>query len=156
MKLSSISAFIVLVQSVYIIMMDFVLIPGWNENILLDALRPRLTSSVFHGSVGLVFFVANLLQIKWLIFLGAIWFSILLLLELNNWWVPYLFGIYRGEVNTETFIKHYARNFSFLPPIKNHIIIPDGQHVLMELMTLLAGIFSWLSFFYERSASRCA
>ncbi len=89
----------------------------------------------------------QLLAIRWLMVCGAIWFSILLLLEINNWWVPYLFGIFKNEVSKGLFQEHYAKNYSFLPPIKDHVVIPDAQHVVMETMTLAVIILSWTTVF---------
>ncbi len=141
------TAIAILIHCAYILAMDWIHLPGWNDNITLDALRPRAISSLWHGTMGLLFAMAQLSSILWLRICGAVWFSILLLLEINNWWVPYLLGIFKSEISKEIFRKHYASNYTFLPPRKDHTIIPDAQHVVMQMMTLLVAALSWVSVF---------
>lgn len=62
----------------------------------------------------------------------TVWADVWLAIQLYNWWLPYLFG---GE--RSFYEKGYADTTRFLPRIDDHQVIPDAQHVVLQLLSLL-------------------
>ena len=136
-----------------IVFMDWIPTP-LNQNILQTAPTQRLPSTLIHASVGAFVLVANAIGRRWLIFAGAVWYSIVLGSAVLNWWVPYVFGIYPGEISIDTFVQEYSQNLRVLPPIPGHPVVPDVQHTLIHLGVLLSCGFSWLAFRQARHKHR--
>ncbi|MEH7333527.1 hypothetical protein V7161_12875 [Neobacillus drentensis] len=70
--------------------------------------------------------------------------SIILIMHLFAWWLPYFFG-FPLAVKAD-YEKYFSRTYKILPPIKDHII-PDVEHIgvgVLLLTTLL--IQSWYMF----------
>lgn len=109
------------------------------------SVRERLPSTLVHASLGVVFAVANALTLKPLIVAGAIWYAVVLLAAIRNWWVAYLAGVYWGEITPDIYARHYAANLTLLPRFKGHPVIPDVQHTLIHLALLAATLVSWYS-----------
>ena len=139
------AAIATLTTAAIIVFMDWVRTP-LNHNI--EAIPPgqRLPSTIVHGVVGGFFGIANALVWKWAVFVGALWFTVVLARALVNWWLPYLFGIHRGEISPESYRRDYGRNVTWLPQIKDHPVIPDVQHTVIHLSLLATAVLSWLSF----------
>lgn len=139
------AALSIFVTVAIIVFMDWIPTP-LNQNIQGMSVRERLPSTIIHSVMGVGFAIFNLLTLKWLIFVGAIWFSIILLVAVRNWWVAYFAGRYPGEITPEIYAQHYSQNLRILPPIKNNPVVPDVQHMLIHLAVLSASLFSWWSF----------
>jgi hypothetical protein len=77
----------------------------------------RLPSTAIHGSIGILLVSANLLRWKWFVLAGAVWYGLVLVQGIRNWWVAYLFGIHSGEITPDEYRAHYAENVRFLPRI---------------------------------------
>ena len=132
-------------MAMVIAFMDWVPTP-LNHNIHGMSVRERLPSTLIHSTLGVIFAVANALVIKWLILIGAIWYSLVLVQAIRNWWVAYFAGIYWGEISPENYAQHYANNLTILPRIQGHPVTPDVQHMLIHLTVLAASALSWVSF----------
>jgi hypothetical protein len=128
-----------------IVFMDWVPTP-LNRNIAGMSRAERIPSTAIHSVLGILFVTANLLEWSWVVLVGGIWYSLVLVQAVTNWWVAYLFGIYRGEITPATYEEHYADNVRFLPTIGDRPVVPDLQHVLIHLAVLAAAVLSWLSF----------
>lgn len=139
------TAISIFVMVAMIVFMDWIPTP-LNRNIQGMSIRERLPGTIIHSVIGLSVAITNLLTYKWLIFVGAIWFSIILIVAIRNWWVAYFAGRYPGEITPEIYSQHYSHNFRILPPFKNNPVIPDVQHMLIHLAILIACLFSWWSF----------
>ena len=129
-----------------IVFMDWVPTP-LNRNIDGMSVKERLPSTFIHGLLGIGFAIANLLVWKWVILVGAIWYSVVLLSAIRNWWIAYFFNIHQGEITPEIYEQHYSRNVRILPRFNRNPVIPDVQHILIHVSVLLAVIASWSSFF---------
>jgi hypothetical protein len=127
-----------------IVFMDWVPTP-LNRNIAGMSGRERLPSTAIHGALGVLFVSANLLGWTWIVLIGAVWYTLVLVQAIRNWWVAYLFGVYGGEITPERFLEHYATNVRFLPAIGDRPVVPDVQHILIHLSVLAAAVLSWLS-----------
>jgi len=130
----------------YIVGMDWLPLGRWNGEAKVVPAELRVKSSLWHGSLAVLFVTALVLRIRWLVGVGAVWYLLLFAIEMNNWWVPYLFGVNRGEVTPELQRAH-AGNIRFLPRIKDRPVIPDAQHVLMQIITILTVVVMAVSFF---------
>ena len=136
-----------------IVFMDWIPTP-LNQNILQTTPTQRLPSTLIHASAGSFVLVANAIGRRWMIFPGAVWYSIVLGSAVLNWWVPYVFGIHPGEISAEAFVQEYSQNLRVLPPILGHPVVPDVQHTLIHLGVLLSCGFSWLAFHQARHKHR--
>jgi len=139
------AAISIVVMVVVIVFMDWVPTP-LNYNIKRMSVRERLPGSLIHSTIGLIFAVLNLLALKWFILVGALWFSVVLFSAIQNWWLAYFGGIYRGEITPEIYAQHYAHNVTILPKFNGNPVVPDVQHMLIHLAVLSASLLSWVSF----------
>jgi hypothetical protein len=117
-----------------------------NRNIVGMSVRERLPSSIIHSTLGLGFALANALAWKWVILIGAVWFSVVLVAAIRNRWIAYFLGVHQEEITPEIYAQHYAQNLVVLPRFKQNPVIPDLQHTLIHLAVLAAVILSWCSF----------
>jgi hypothetical protein len=135
----------ILVMVAVIVFMDWIPTP-LNRNIQGMSVRERLPSTIIHTVLGVGFAISNILMLKWIIFVGAIWFSLILLAAIRNWWIAYFAGRYLGEITPEIYSQHYAQNLTILPRFKDNPVIPDVQHMFIHFTVLLASLLSWWSF----------
>ena len=65
---------------------------------------------------------------------GAIGYTIWIYLQIQTWWIPYLFGA------SEQWQKIYHRVFAYstkiLPSIGNHLA-PDAMHLTIQLLLIV-------------------
>ena len=146
MSVSAVAGLNAAVLGGYIVAMDWAPIRRWNDNIRVDAVQGRVVSSLVHGTLCGLFSGANFLRWHLVILAGAVWFAVLLALDLRNWWLPYLFGV-EGEITAEAYRQSYATNVRVLPQLGEHAVVPDAQHVVMQLLTASAMALSFASFF---------
>jgi hypothetical protein len=145
MEIPHLAAIAIALETCLIIFMDWVPTP-LNRNISGMTTRERIPSSAIHGILGVLFVSANLLQWRWVVLVGALWYTAVLAQAIRNWWLAYLFGIHSGEITPDNYRQHYSQNVRFLPRIANHPVVPDVQHVLIHLAVLGAAVLSWMSF----------
>ena len=87
-------------------------------------------------------------MLRWGIFIGALWYSVVLVAAIRNWWIPYVAGVYWGEITPEVYAHHYARNTTIFKPVRQHLVIPDVQHTLIHAAVCAAALLSWWSFLH--------
>lgn len=143
------AAISILAMVVVTVFMDWVP-TALNRNIRGMTVRERLRSTIIHSTVGLLLVAANIFGFRWGILLGALWYSIVLLAAIRNWWIPYFFGIHQGEITPELFARHYAQNVIVLPRFNDNPVIPDVQHMLIHLAVVCAAVLSWSSYWHAR------
>jgi hypothetical protein len=141
-----VAAIVVGMLGTYIVAMDWVPIRRWNGNVTRESARIRALSTLWHGSLSTAFALGLTFNQRWACAASGIWFTLLLALEAYNWWLPYLFGIYCGEITKEGFIARYADNVRFLPAIGDHVVVPDGQHLVMQVLTTSSAVLSAVAF----------
>jgi hypothetical protein len=139
------AAISIILMVLVIIFMDWVP-TSLNHNIKGMSVRERLPSTLIHSSLGLIFAIANVLALKWVILVGAVWFSTVLIIAIGNWWVAYFAGVHLGEITPEVYSQYYAQNLRLLPRFNGNPVIPDVQHMLIHLTVLTTGLLSWWSF----------
>lgn len=117
-----------------------------NRNLRGMTVRERLPSTVIHSTLGLVFSAANIALLRWGMLLGAVWYTVVLIAAMRNWWLPYFFGVHVGEITPEIYRRRYEQNVRVLPRVKKNPVVPDVQHMLIHLTVLFAAAWSWLAF----------
>jgi hypothetical protein len=129
-----------------IVFFDWVPTP-LNRNIRGAAARDRLIGDLVHVPIGVLVVISIQQGWRWVVLAGAIWYSIVLVIGIVNWWVPWLTGVTRGEITEEAYEREYAHNVTVLPRLGRSRIVPDVQHTLIHLAVLAAAVGCWLTFF---------
>lgn len=81
-------------------------------------------------------------HIVWLMWIGALFWTISIIGHITSWWLPYFFGWPEGFLkNAEA---DNAKTYHFLPPRKNHPI-PDLNHCIIGILAMLAFTTSWMA-----------
>jgi hypothetical protein len=113
----------------------------WNN--LVESQLPSTLVGVIPFSVYAVGFWFG---IRWLMLVGTVHAYVWLLLQLRQWWVPYLFG--------PTFLHRsfgwyreggYDETVRFLPRIGERPV-PDAQHVVLEVLSLIVVVTTTMAF----------
>lgn len=128
-----------------IVFFDWVPTP-LNRNIRGAPVRGRLIGDLIHVPIGVLVVTALRLGWRWVVLAGAIWYSIVLVIGIVNWWIPWLTGVRRGEITEQAFEQEYAQNVTVLPRLGSSPIVPDVQHTLIHLAVLAACVSCWASF----------
>lgn len=79
----------------------------------------------------LLFALAYLKRWNWLMWVGALGYTIWLYLQVQTWWVPYLFGASKNW--QEIYHRVFARSTKILPSFGNHLA-PDAMHLTIQLL----------------------
>jgi hypothetical protein len=82
---------------------------------------------------------------RWVAALAAGLMALLLIFELANWWLPYLFGVHAWEIDREVYARQFSRTLRFLPRIGDRNV-PDAQHVVLNLVTLAAAVAAAMAY----------
>lgn len=128
-----------------IVFFDWVPTP-LNRNIKKARVRDRLIGDLIHVPAGALVVTALQLSWRWVVLAGAIWYSIVLISGIVNWWIPWLTGVRRGEITEELYERDYANNTTVLPRLGHSPIVPDVQHTLIHLAVLAACLSCWAAF----------
>ena len=130
-----VTALVVVLTGVVIVVMDWVPTP-LNRNIDTVGAAQRIPGTLIHGTVCALSGLVLLRGPRWAQRLVPVWFAVVLASAVLNWWVPYVMGVYPGEIDPGIFEREYATNLSLLPTWPGHPVVPDVQHVVIH--TLLA------------------
>ena len=125
-----------------IVFFDWVPTP-LNRNIRGAPVRDRLIGNLIHVPIGVLVVVALNRGWRWVVLAGAIWYSIVLITAIVNWWLPWLAGLRVGEITAEAYEREYADNVTILPRLGRSPIVPDLQHTLIHLAVLAACVSCW-------------
>lgn len=106
--------------------------------------KERLLEATVNGIVIIVSTGLFVTKVKWLMICSVIIWLLFLMAQLLTWWMPYLTGKHLQQFPRELYETHFKNTYKILPPIKNHII-PDAQHNLLQIITLMILIVSVLA-----------
>ena len=82
----------------------------------------------------LLFALAYRRNWKWLLWVGVVGYAGWLYLQIQTWWVPYLFGAsLRWQ---EVYHRVFAYSTKILPSFGNHLA-PDAMHLTIQLLLLV-------------------
>jgi hypothetical protein len=125
----------------------------WNDVATLN-IHTQIRDSLVNDLPKLLFIYAFIKGIRWLMGLSIAFYALWLAAILNQWLIPYLFGLAplgRGisaEQHMQQYERLFSRTYKFLPAIDNHPI-PDAQHVTLAVLSLITLIFVTVAFFKD-------
>lgn len=124
---------LIVVLLAYFAIDNHVSLPPWNQ---LGETGPQLLSTLTAViPFGLVVLALSS-RIRWGTMLGAGWALVWLVLQIRQWWLPYLFGPTPLHSDFSWYAAHgYARTLRFLPDVAGRPV-PDAQHLLLQLLSL--------------------
>jgi hypothetical protein len=126
------AAAVVAVTGAVMVAMDWLPTP-LNRNIEVSTAAERLPGTLIHGTAcALAAVVLARGRPAWARYVVPVWFGVVLTSAVVNWWVPYVAGVYPGEIDAATFAREYADNLSVLPGWPGHPVTPDVQHMLIH------------------------
>lgn len=109
-----------------------------NGQALLDVLLGLVLAGLLLGP---------LLRLRWLVGVAALLCFLWLLLQIQGWWLPYVFGTSASGMR---FYQHwFSQTLKVLPPIADHPI-PDVGHMVLQGCIVLALVTSSVLFWKWR------
>ena len=82
----------------------------------------------------LLFSLAYWRRWNWLMWAGVVGYSVWLYLQVQAWWIPYLFGA--SEHWKEVYHRVFAHSTKLLPSFGNHLA-PDAMHLTIQLFLFI-------------------
>lgn len=116
----------------------------WND---LDKYtnRQKWIEGISNGIILLVCIGLFATKTSWGMGISLVFWVFFFIMQLLTWWMPYLTGKHLKQFPKTLYESHFSRTVKLLPPIKNHII-PDAQHNVLQLLSLVTIIFSIAAF----------
>ncbi len=87
----------------------------------------------------LLFIIAYRRRWNWLMWTGVVGYSVWLYLQVQTWWVPYLFGA--SQHWQEIYHRVFAHSTKILPSFGNHLA-PDAMHLTIQLLLIVIVVYS--------------
>ena len=135
MKWNWIASGSMVVMLAYFIMDNHVDLHPWN-NLVTPQLPSTLTAVIPFG----LYAVAFALGLRWLMVVGAVHSYVWLVLQIRQWWLPYLFGSTALHRDFAWYFAHgYDRTIKILPGVGDRPI-PDAQHLVLQGLSLVVAI----------------
>ncbi len=132
------AAISIIVLCVYFVIDNHVRLPPWNN---LDAAGPQLRSTLTGIAPMMIGLIGLALRIRWLVAIVAAWSVVWFAAQMQQWWIPYLFGPTPLHADFSWFTeKGYAQTLAVLPRIADRPA-PDAQHLTLEALSLIT---AWL------------
>ena len=79
---------------------------------------------------------------RWAVGVGAVWTVVWFLLQLWQWWIPYLFGPTPLHSDFRWYIEHgYTETLRILPQ-RGARPTPDLQHMMLQMLSLSAAVLT--------------
>jgi hypothetical protein len=126
-----------LVMLIYFTLDNHIDLYPWNN---LRSPAAELPSTLAGWIPFLLIMSAFALRVRWGMLVGTIYSYVWLLLQIRQWWIPYLFGPTALHRDFSWYYEHgYTETLKILPPIGDHPI-PDLQHMCLQLLSLLVAV----------------
>ncbi len=115
--------------------------PG-SEPLLRAALQGHLEFQDVFISVlfllpAVLFWVAHSKNQVWLMWIGLVGYTIWLFLQIQTWWVGYIFGA--SDRWAEVYQRAFSESTKILPSFGRHLA-PDGVHFVLQLLLMVVVI----------------
>lgn len=78
----------------------------------------------------LLFALAYWRRWSWLMWLGLIGYGVWTVLQIQSWWIPYIFGADQRALHNQKFLERTSR---ILPSFPNHPA-PDAMHFVLDML----------------------
>lgn len=131
----------------YFVITNHVDLFPWNNLEAGGSQLPSTLSGVIpFGIIALVF----ALRIRWLMLVGMVYSYVWFLLQMRQWWIPYLFGSTPLHRSFDWYTDHgYDETIRFLPVIDGRPVL-DAQHVVLEVLSLLVVLATTVAYVRAR------
>ncbi|MBS4195623.1 hypothetical protein [Lederbergia citri] len=116
----------------------------WND-LAKYTKRQKWIEGISNGIILLVCIGLFATKTSWGMGISLLFWVFFFIMQLLTWWMPYLTGKHLKQFPKNLYDSHFSRTVKLLPPIKNHII-PDAQHNVLQLLSLITIIFSIAAF----------
>jgi hypothetical protein len=130
--------------AIYFQMINWFSLGSWNyQPGFVPMYSSVISGKIQWGDVGilctfllpfLLFALAFWRRWYWLMWVGVVGYSAWLYLQVQTWWVPYLFGA--SEHWQEIYHRVFAYSTKILPSYGNHLA-PDAMHLTIQLFLVL-------------------
>ena len=144
MKYLRISLAIQFLLAVYFQLINWFSIGSWNYQPGFASIFSSINSGKIPwsdiGILGLfllpflLFALAYWRRWNWLMWVGVIGYSSWLYLQVQTWWIPYLFGA--SEHWQEIYHRVFSNSTKILPSFGNHLA-PDAMHLAIQLFLIV-------------------
>lgn len=125
----------IVVMLAYFVVINHVDLYPWN-NLTSPQISSTLTGVLPFG----VYAVAFALRVRWLMVVGAVHSYVWLMLQIRQWWIPYLLGPTALHRDLGWYVAHgYDRTSKVLPGIDDRPI-PDAQHLVLQALSLVVAV----------------
>jgi hypothetical protein len=119
----------------FFVVTEWVDLAPWN-NVRGQSPTEHVAGTLVNGVPIAISAIGIFLNIGWLMWVGAVFWMFLLIIESLNWVVPHYFGKYLWEINPETYVNWgFHRTTKLLPRFKNNPVVMDGQHTIQIALT---------------------
>ncbi len=132
----------------YLQIVEWVNLFPWND---LSHGNGQAGFDIALGFVQLLIILASAKHVRWLMSTGIGFYLIWLGLQIDGWWVPYLWGATQGQ--KKGYLYWFGRTYKFLPAIDGHPV-PDANHVVLQILVLAALIATAAAYFELRRESK--
>ena len=138
-----------LVMLTYFVIDNHVNLYPWNNP---QSATAELPSTLWGLIPFSLYSLAFARRIRWGMLIGMVHSYVWLILQIRQWWLPYLFGptLLHGDV-TWYYEHGYTETIKILPPIANHPI-PDAQHLVLQFLSLLVVVTATIAYFQTHRA----
>lgn len=117
----------------------------WND-LSKYSRKEKFTEAIANGLIILLCIGLFATKIKWLMAISVMFYLVFLVMQILTWWMPYLTGIHLKQFPRSLYESHFKNTIKWLPPVKGHII-PDAQHNVLQLISILTLITSSIALF---------
>jgi hypothetical protein len=144
MKYLRISLVTQVLLAIYFQMINWFSLGRWNDQPGFVPFFSSLISGMAEwGDIGILvafllpfslFLLAYWRKWNWLMWAGTLGYAVWLYLQIQTWWIPYLFGA--SEHWQEVYHRVFAHTTKILPSFGNHLA-PDAMHLTIQLFLLV-------------------
>lgn len=112
----------------------------------LDAAGSQIASTLSGVIPFTIIAVVFAFRIPWLMLVGMVYSWVWLLLQVRQWWIPYLFGESPAHRSFGWYNEGgYAETVTILPEVSGRPV-PDVQHLILELLSMLVVIATTMAY----------
>lgn len=117
----------------------------WND-LSKYSRKDKLLESIVNGLIIILGVGLFITKVKLLMIIATVFWFFYFLMQLLTWWMPYLMGKHLKQFPKSLYETHFKNTIKILPAKKDHII-PDAQHNVLQLLSLVTFILCLISLF---------
>ena len=133
----------------YFVFVNHVNVYPWNN--LVSSQLPSTLAGVIPFAIYMVAFGFG---VRWLMLIGTVHSYVWLLLQVRQWWVPYLLGPTPIHRDFSWYTEHgYSATIKVLPTIGDRPV-PDAEHIVQQVLSLVVLITATRAYLLTRREAR--